>query len=132
MFRPCLRSLKNFRATGYRQFTSRAQINSLLTKRTAARVTVLTVSSLLLTTTVFADNGVEKIKDPSLGSYVRAYTVYTICSVPALVDASPRFLSFLTSIPGIKQITEAFVRITFFDQVWVPVLYCYYYYCITN
>ena len=133
MFRPCLRSLKNFRATGYRQFTSRAQIsNSLLTKRTAARVTVLTVSSLLLTTTVFADNGVEKIKDPSLGSYVRAYTVYTICSVPALVDASPRFLSFLTSIPGIKQITEGFVRITFYDQVWVPNLYCYYYCCITN
>ena len=130
MFRPCLRSLKNFRATGYRQFTSRAQINSLLTKRTAARVTVLTVSSLLLTTTVFADNGVEKIKDPSLGSYVRAYTVYTICSVPALVDASPRVLSFLTSIPGIKQITEGFVRITFFDQVWVPILYCYY--CKTN
>ena len=132
MFRPCLRSLKNFRATGYRQFTSRAQINSLLTKRTAARVTVLTVSSLLLTTTVFADNGVEKIKDPSLGSYVRAYTVYTICSVPALVDASPRVLSFLTSIPGIKQITEGFVRITFFDQVWDPILYCYYYYFITN
>jgi proline dehydrogenase len=116
MFRPYyIRSLRNFRATGYRQFTS----NSLLTKRTAARVTVLTVSSLLLTTTtVFADNGVEKInKDPSLGSLVRAYTVYTICSVPALVDASPRLLSFLTSIPGIKQITEAFVRITFFDQV---------------
>ena len=120
MFRPYLRSLKNFRArntTGYRQFTSRAQINSVLTKRTAARVTVLTVSSLLLTTTVFADNGVEKIKDPSLGSFVRAYTVYTLCSVPALVDASPRILSVLTSVPGIKQITEAFVRITFFDQV---------------
>jgi proline dehydrogenase len=115
MFRPYIRSLRNFRATGYRKFTS----NSLLTKRTAARVTVFTVSSLLLTTTtVFADNGVEKIKeDPSLGSLVRAYTVYTICSVPALVDASPRILSFLTSIPGIRQITEAFVRITFFDQV---------------
>ena len=124
MFRPYLRSLKNFRArstTGYRQYTSRARINNsngVLTKRTAARVTVITVSSLLLATTVFADNGVETIKDPSLGSFVRAYTVYTICSVPTLVDASPRLLSFLTSIPGIKQITEAFVRITFFDQVW--------------
>jgi proline dehydrogenase len=33
------------------------------------------------------------------------------------VDASPRLLSFMTSVPGLKQITEAFVRITFFDQV---------------
>ena len=118
MFRLHLRSLKNFRArntTGYRLFTSRT--NSVLTRKTAARVTVLTVSSLFLATTVFADNGVETIKHPSLGSFVRAYTVYTICSVPSLVDASPRILSFLTSIPGIKQITEAFVRITFFDQV---------------
>ena len=129
MFRPYLRPLKNFStrsASGYRQFTSRAQTNSVLTKKTAARVTVLSVSSLLLATTVFADNGVESIKDPSLGSFVRAYTVYTICSVPALVEASPRLLSFLTSIPGIKQITEAFVRITFFDQVWFLILYYYF------
>ena len=131
MFRPYIRSLKNFRprnTTSYRQFTFRAHSNGVLTKRTAARVTVFTVSSLLLATTVFADNGVEKIKDPSLGSFVRAYTVYTICSVPALVDASPRLLSFLTSIPGIKQITEAFVRITFFDQVWFSILYYLYNY----
>lgn len=125
MFRPYLRSLRNFRnTTGYHQFTSKARINSVLTKRTAARVTVFSVSSVLLATTVFADNDVETIKDRSLGSFVRAYTVYTICSVPALVDASPRLLSFLTSIPGIKQITEAFVRITFFDQVW------FYYYSV--
>lgn len=120
MFRPYLRSLKNFRprnTAGYRLFTSRAKSNGVLTKRTAARVTVFTVSSLFLASTVFADSGVETIKDPSLGSFIRAYTVYTICSVPALVDASPRLLSFLTSIPGIKQITEGFVRITFFDQV---------------
>jgi proline dehydrogenase len=117
MFRPFLR------ARGYRLFTSSRANNSngVFTKRTAARVTVLTVSSLFLaTTTVYADNGVEtiRVKDPSLGSLVRAYTVYAMCSVPGLVDASPRLLSFLTSIPGIKQITEAFVRITFFDQVW--------------
>ena len=110
MFRPCLRSL---RARNTRLFSS-----GVLTKRTAARVTLLTV--FLATTTVFADSDVDtiRVKDPSLGSFVRAYTVYAMCSVPALVDASPRLLSFLTSIPGIKQITEAFVRITFFDQVW--------------
>lgn len=123
MFRPYLHSLKNFGARNvpsYRKFTARAKINdSVLTKtrRTAARVTVFTASSLLLTSAVFADDGVEKIKESSLGSLVRAYTVYTMCSVPALVDASPRLLAFLTSIPGLKQITEAFVRITFFDQV---------------
>jgi proline dehydrogenase len=72
-----------------------------------ARVTLFTVSSLFLaTTTVFADKGEEtiRVKDPSLGSFVRAYTVYAMCSVPALADASPRLLSFLTSIHGIKQI----------------------------
>ena len=113
MFRPCLRSL---RARNTRLFSSSS--NGVLTKRTAARVTLLTV--FLATTTVFADSDVDtiRVKDPSLGSFVRAYSVYAMCSVPALVDASPRLLSFLTSIPGIKQITEAFVRITFFDQVW--------------
>ena len=113
MFRPCLRSL---RARNTRLFSSSS--NGVLTKRTAARVTLLTV--VLATTTVFADSDVDtiRVKDPSLGSFVRAYSVYAMCSVPALVDASPRLLSFLTSIPGIKQITEAFVRITFFDQVW--------------
>ena len=123
MFR--LRSLKNHRARNtpsYRKFTSRANINhsvfaTLKNRTTAVRVTVFTASSLLLASTVFTDDGAETIKKSSLGSLVRAYTVYTMCSVPALVDASPRLLSFLTSIPGLKQITEAFVRITFFDQV---------------
>jgi proline dehydrogenase len=124
MFRLYLRSLKN---PSYRQFTSRASSNGgLLTKRVAARVTVFTASSLLFAAAVYADNGVVKtIKESSsLGSFVRAYTVYTMCSVPSLVDASPRLLSFLTSIPGIKQITEAFVRITFFDQVWFQSSLC--------
>jgi len=127
MFRPYLRSLNNLRARNipsYRKFTSRAKINNhdgVLTKRTAARVTVLTASSLLLASTVFSDNNVETNKESSLGSFIRAYTVYTMCAVPALVDASPRLLSFMSSIPGLKQITEAFVRITFFDQVIGPV-----------
>ena len=125
MFR--LRSLKNHRARNtpsYCKFPSRANINHSVfatlkpNRTTAVRVTVFTASSLLLASTVFTDDGTETIKESSLGSLVRAYTVYTMCSVPALVDASPRLLSFLTSIPGVKQITEAFVKITFFDQVW--------------
>ena len=121
MFRLHLRSLNlnNLKPRNTQSyFTARNSYGVVLTKkRTAARVTLLTASSLLLVSTVFADNCVETKKGPSLGSFVRAYTVYTMCAVPALVDASPRLLSFLSSIPGLKQITEAFVRITFFNQV---------------
>lgn len=53
----------------------------------------------------------------SLSTLIRAYVVYSFCSVPALVDWSPALLETLSSIPGLKQITEAVVRATFFDQV---------------
>src|SRR6266850_993926 len=46
-----------------------------------------------------------------------SYVVYSMCSVPGLVDASPGFLAVCTSIPGLRQLTEAFVRATFFTQV---------------
>ncbi|KDQ30083.1 hypothetical protein PLEOSDRAFT_1053486 [Pleurotus ostreatus PC15] len=52
----------------------------------------------------------------TVGSLIRSYVVYTMCSVPALVDFSPQLLAFLTGIPGLKQITESVVRVTFFDQ----------------
>ncbi|KAF9466939.1 hypothetical protein BDZ94DRAFT_92555 [Collybia nuda] len=52
----------------------------------------------------------------SLGALVRSYAVYTMCSIPALVDYSPKLLE-LGSLPGLKWITEALVRVTFFDQV---------------
>jgi len=51
---------------------------------------------------------------------IRTYIVYSMCSVPVLVDASPRILSVLSAVPGVRQITEAFVRVTFFDQVRHP------------
>lgn len=57
----------------------------------------------------------SKSNGTSLGALIRSYTVYTICSIPMLVDHSPRLLE-LASIPALKWITEAFVRITFFDQ----------------
>ena len=53
----------------------------------------------------------------SLSTLVRAYVVYSFCSVPALVDSAPALLETLSAIPGLKQITEAVVRATFFDQV---------------
>ncbi|CAO1635235.1 unnamed protein product [Parajaminaea phylloscopi] len=48
----------------------------------------------------------------------RSYVVYTICSFPALVDAAPSLLEWAstTSIPGVKWISEALVKLTFFDQ----------------
>ncbi|KXN86159.1 Proline dehydrogenase 1, mitochondrial [Leucoagaricus sp. SymC.cos] len=39
-----------------------------------------------------------------------------MCSIPPLVDYSPKILSILTSVPGIRQITEAVVRVTFFNH----------------
>jgi len=51
-----------------------------------------------------------------LSNLVRSYAVYTMCSVPVLVDSAPSILATLSNIPGIKQIAEAIVRRTFFRQ----------------
>ena len=50
----------------------------------------------------------------SLSTLLRSYVVYTLCSVPVLVDYSPTVLATLTTVPGVKHITEAIVRSTFF------------------
>jgi proline dehydrogenase len=52
-----------------------------------------------------------------LSQLLRSYVVYSMCSIPGIVDASPALLSFCTSVPGLRQLTEAFVRATFFAQV---------------
>ena len=101
--------------------------DSLLTRRIAARLsvgTLLTASSIFLASTVYGDSvsdepehASRKHPRPTFGSLIRAYAVYSMCSVPVLVDTSPKILSTLSSIPVIRQITEAFVRVTFFDQV---------------
>ena len=64
-----------------------------------------------------AEGRVSQVPEPPLSELVRTYVVYTLCSVPFLVDWSPTILSTLMAIPGLKQITEAVVRVTFFDQV---------------
>lgn len=51
-----------------------------------------------------------------VSSLLRSYAVYTMCSMPILVDSAPSILASLSMIPGIKQITEAIVRRTFFRQ----------------
>ncbi|PIL30760.1 hypothetical protein GSI_06928 [Ganoderma sinense ZZ0214-1] len=52
----------------------------------------------------------------SLSTLIRAYVVYSFCSIPSLVDSAPAILETLSAIPGLKQVTEAVVRATFFDQ----------------
>jgi len=52
-----------------------------------------------------------------LPQLLTSYVVYSMCSIPGLVDASPALFSLCTSMPGLRQLTEAFVRATFFAQV---------------
>lgn len=68
---------------------------------------------------VYADTSppsTERAPTP-LSKLVTSYVVYSLCSIPGLVDASPALLAFCTSVPGLRQLTEAFVRATFFTQV---------------
>ena len=76
-------------------------------------------ASLALGYSVYADASppsTERAPTP-LSKLVTSYVVYSMCSIPGLVDASPALLAFCTSVPGLRQLTEAFVRTTFFTQV---------------
>jgi proline dehydrogenase len=61
------------------------------------------------------------IQSISTSVLVRTYLVYTLCSIPLLIDYAPSLLHTFTHspIPGVKQVTEAIVRRTFFAQ-FVP------------
>jgi len=61
------------------------------------------------------------LKEPTLiplSELLTSYVVYSACSIPGLVEASPALLALCTSIPGLRSLTEAFVRATFFKQVF--------------
>jgi hypothetical protein len=62
---------------------------------------------------------------PSLTSMLRSYVVYAMCSIPALVDWSPKILSTLLSIPVMRDLTESLVRATFFAQVINKIIYVF-------
>ncbi|KAH7907860.1 FAD-linked oxidoreductase, partial [Hygrophoropsis aurantiaca] len=51
-----------------------------------------------------------------LSTLLRTYLVYTLVSIPPLVDAAPSLLSALLATPGLRIAAEAFVRRTFFAQ----------------
>jgi proline dehydrogenase len=62
------------------------------------------------------------LKEPTgtptpLSKLFTSYVVYSACSIPGLVEASPVLLASCASIPGLRQLTEAFIRATFFKQV---------------
>lgn len=86
-------------------------------------VTTAFAFSRLGSSDVYADTSNDiNIEDPSirntpLTSLLRSYFVFSVCSVPAFVDWSPQIISFMTSIPGLKQLTAALVRRSFFAQV---------------
>lgn len=63
-------------------------------------------------------------KPVPLSSLLRSYMVYSMCSMPLLIDWSPAILSTLSSIPGVRQVTEFVVRHTFFSQA----SYCHQYF----
>ena len=83
--------------------------------------------------TLFVDHTIQAEGDllrppiqPTLGSQsesaplsglFRAYVVYAMCSFPTLIDAAPNLLNVLMGVPVMRNVTEAFVRATFFGQV---------------
>ncbi|KAH7330644.1 FAD-linked oxidoreductase-like protein [Rhizoctonia solani] len=72
------------------------------------------VISLSAIATIYAESETEPVTP--LGSLLRSYFVYSMCSVPALVNWSPNILEACASIPGVREISQAVVRRTFFAQ----------------
>jgi hypothetical protein len=85
--------------------------------------TTAVVASPLWPNDVYADtnddaNGEDaNIRSVPLTSLLRSYFVFSVCSVPVFVDWSPHIISFMTSVPGLKQLAGALVRRSFFAQV---------------
>lgn len=61
-------------------------------------------------------SSVQRADGPSLAALFRSYAVYTMCSIPTFVDNSPSLVRVL-DVPGLRWITETFIRLTFFDHV---------------
>ena len=99
--------------------SSRSWTRSNYRRNVAAIATISTGTLGLGLTKQRADtNQLSKsTANPPLSALVRAYAVYTLCSIPSIVEYSPHILRILLSVPVVKQVTEALVRVTFFNQV---------------
>jgi proline dehydrogenase len=107
-----------------RPFPLRARLTrpnvKVLTRTGTLATAAVTLSALALHT---ANDQTELDSDPDpdqtpLSSLLRTYLVFSLCSFPSLVDASPAILAFLSTIPVLRDVSEAFLKVTFFDQVW--------------
>ncbi|KAG8957617.1 hypothetical protein FRC03_009968, partial [Tulasnella sp. 419] len=97
-----------------------------LPRQKSYRLATLTAVSLfaagsvaVATSPLHADSEVEHPRNDRkqpISSLIRTYVVYSMCSIPPLVENATYLLGVFTSVPVLKQITEAMVRITFFDQ----------------
>lgn len=105
----------------YRTFFRRSAARpSRILRISAAGSGALTATLLLCWGYTLSADVPPPLKEPTpvpLSKLLTSYVVYSACSIPGLVEASPALLSFCTSIPGLRQLTEAFVRATFFKQV---------------
>ena len=111
----------HFRTTQPRRFKSRLGTRVAL----AAGVATTTVyafpalgsSDASADVSDFANAEDSTIRNIPLTFLLRSYFVFSVCSVPALVDWSPHIISFTTSVPGLKQLAGVLVRWSFFAQV---------------
>jgi len=85
--------------------------------RPLAGIAAVSGGLLLAAGCIHADNPEQNVTRQPLGHLIRSYVVFTLCSISPMVEYSPKILNFLTSIPGVRQIAEAAVRATFFNQV---------------
>ncbi|KAF8603115.1 FAD-linked oxidoreductase [Ceratobasidium sp. AG-I] len=74
----------------------------------------LGIGGLSLGAVVYADAEAEAVTP--LSTLLRSYIVYAMCSVPMFVEYSPSILEASAAVPGIRQLSEAIVRKTFFAQ----------------
>ncbi|EAU93303.2 proline dehydrogenase [Coprinopsis cinerea okayama7 len=51
-----------------------------------------------------------------LTALARSYVVYSLCSIPAIVDYAPSLLDFIGRIPVLNHVAYSLIKITFFDQ----------------
>ncbi|KAI0761175.1 FAD-linked oxidoreductase-like protein [Trametes elegans] len=62
------------------------------------------------------ERGARSRAPAPLSELARTYVVFAFCSVPLLVERAPAILAALTAVPGLRELTEAVVRATFFSQ----------------
>lgn len=86
---------------------------------------ILSLSALTITGTILSirfnhDSTSDRpLQRAPLSTLFRSLFVYSVCSIPFVVDAGPGIIEWCrdTQIPGVWKVTEFIVRNTFFKQV---------------